>query len=118
MSKLFFDDLINLDDVEKEIKKVTQTHEEREELWQIIDEIIQHRILSCILDNLPEKYHEEFLEKYHDAPYDLGILEFLVEKIGENIEAIIKQEVGSLVYELLAEIRGKETEAPRSSEKK
>jgi transcriptional regulator of NAD metabolism len=118
MSKLFFDHLINLDDVEIEIKKVTKTQEEREELWQIVDEIIQHRILGCILDNLPEKYHEEFLEKFHDAPYDLGILAFLVEKIGENIEEIIKQEIGGLVYELLVEIRGKETESPKSSEKK
>ena len=39
MSKLFFDHLIKLDEVEVEIKKVTKTQEEREELWQIVDEI-------------------------------------------------------------------------------
>jgi hypothetical protein len=118
MSKLFFDDLIKLDEVEAEIKKVTRTNEEKEELWQIVDEIIHHRIIGCILDNLPKKNHQEFLERFHATPYDVGLMDYLIEKIGENIEEIIRQEIGGLAYELLAEIRGKETEAPQHSEKK
>jgi hypothetical protein len=118
MSKLFFDHLIKLDEVEEEIKKVAKTQEEKEELWQIVDEIIHHRVIGCILDKLPPKNHQEFLEKFHEAPYDLGLIEYLTQKIGENIEEIIRQEIGSLAYELLAEIRGKEIEAPQHSEKK
>jgi hypothetical protein len=119
MSKLFFDHLIKLDEVEAEIKKVTKTQEEKEELWQIVDEIIHHRVMGCILDKLPKKHHTEFLEKFHQAPYDEGLIAYLTEKIGENIEEIIRQEIGGLAYELLAEIRGKETDKPPAgSEKK
>lgn len=119
MSKLFFDHLLSLEEVEKEIKRVSSTKEEEEELWGIVDEIVHHKILGCILERLPEENHTEFLERFHKAPYDMGIMEFLVAKIGENIEEIIRQEIGGLAYELLAEIRGKETERPDShSEKK
>lgn len=118
MSKLFFDHLLSLEEVEKEINKVSSTKEEKEELWVIVDEIVQHRVVGCILGKLPEKDHPEFLERFHQAPHDENIISFLVEKIGENIEEIIRQEIGGIAYELLAEIRGKEVEAPGSSEKK
>jgi hypothetical protein len=119
MSKLFFDHLLSLEKVEKEIKRSSSTKEEEEELWRLVDEIVQCKILDCILERLPEENHPEFLEMYHKAPYDMGIMEFLVTKIGENIEEIIRQEIGGLAYELLAEIRGKEVEKPGGhSEKK
>jgi len=119
MSKLFFDRLLSLEEVEKEINKVTSTKEEKDELWAIVDEIVHHRVLGCVLEKLPKKDHTEFLEKFHEAPYDEGLITYLTEKIGENIEEIIRQEIGGLAFELLAEIRGKETEKPDSqSEKK
>jgi len=40
MSKLFFDHLIILEDLETEIKEVAESPEEKEELWQLIDEIL------------------------------------------------------------------------------
>ncbi len=107
MSKLFFDHLINLEDVEKEINEVSSTKEEKDELWQLVDEIIHHRVLGCILDKLPRKDHEEFLGMFHRHPYDEAIIDYLREKIGGNVEEIIKQEIGTLAFELLTEIRGK-----------
>jgi len=118
MSKLFFDRLVILDDVEAEIKKVARTPEEKEELWQLVDEMVHHRVLGCVLDRLPKGSHQEFLEKFHAAPYDEGLIEYLKGKIGENVEELIKTEIGGLAFELLEEIRGKESERPRSSEKK
>lgn len=118
MSKLFFDQLIVLDDVESEIKKVAKSPEEREELWHLVDEMVHHKVLGCILDRLPRGSHEEFLDKFQTAPYDEGLIGYLKEKIGENIEELIKGEVGGLAYELLEEIRGKEALGGEPSEKK
>lgn len=107
MSKLFFDHLIILEEVDDEIKKVAKSKEEKDELWQLVDEMVHHKVLGCVLDNLPAKYHHEFLEKFHLAPYDEGLIDYLKEKIGANIEELIKQEIGSLAFELLDELRGK-----------
>lgn len=106
MSKLFFDHLVVYEEVEKGIAKVAKSREERDELWDIVDELVHHRALGFIFDKLPKELHQEFLEKYHAAPYDEGLFEYLKEKIGENIEELLKEELGSLAYELLAEISG------------
>lgn len=105
MSKLYYDHLLVLDEVEAEIKKSAKTLEEKEELWKVIDETIHHRVMGCVLDRLPREHHEEFLQKFHKAPHDENLLIYLQEKIGENVEELIRQEIGNLAYELLKEFR-------------
>lgn len=107
MSKLFFDHLIVLEDLEKEIKAVSQSQEEKEELWSLVDEIVHHKTLGCILDKLPQKNHQEFMEKFHKAPHDESLMEYLKDKVGQNIEELIKAEIGSLAFEILQEIKSK-----------
>jgi len=108
MSKVYYDYLIVLDDVDKYIKDVAETEGERHELWQIVDEIVHHKVLECVLDNLPKEYHEEFLNKFEEAPHDLSLMDYLKEKISDNIEELIKQEIGGLATELLEELQAKE----------
>lgn len=106
MSKLFYDHLVELKKIDKLIKKVAKTSEEREELWGLVDEIVHHRVMGCILDKLPREHHEEFLEMYHARPHDDEYLfGYLKEKIGENVEELIKQEIGTLGTDILEEIR-------------
>lgn len=93
MSKLFFDYLVILDDVESEIKDIAESEDERHELWQIVDETINNRVLELLLDKLEEEHHDEFLERFHGAPYDESLILFLNHRIGGNIENIIKDEV-------------------------
>jgi hypothetical protein len=107
MSKVFYDHLIVLEEIEDEIKSSAETGEEREELYEIVDEIIHHRVLGVILDHLPKKYHATFLEKFHETPHDTGLMEYLNAKVEENMEEIIKQEIGDLAYEILQDIKGK-----------
>lgn len=107
MSKLFFDQLVILDDVDGEIKKIAKSKEEKEELWQLVDEMVHHRVLGCVLDALPRRHHEEFLEKFHQAPHDESLMDYLREKVGNNIDELIRQEIGDLAFELLEEIRAK-----------
>ena len=108
MSKVYYDHLIVLDDIEKKIKKIAQTQEEREELWQLVDDIIHHRVLACVLDNLPKDNHKEFLGMFHEAPHSLSLMDYLKERIKENVEELIKQEIGGLASELLEDLQERE----------
>jgi|SRR6185369_13654172 len=102
MSKLFFDHLLSLDKLDREIKKIAKTQEEREELWLLVDEIIHHKVFEVILDKLPRDNHEEFLEMFHKAPHDEQFLfNYLKQKIGDNIEEILREELGNITYEVL-----------------
>ena len=105
MSQLFFDHLVVLAQVEGVINNISKTSEEKEELWGIVDEIVSHRAVISILDKLPRIYHEEFLQKFHDAPHHRGHIEYLNKKTGDNIETHIKKEMDLLEKELLQEIR-------------
>lgn len=100
MSQIFYDSLIVLDDVEVRIKRIAQTPEERHELWMIVDEIVHHHVMGCILDKLPEKHHDEFLGRFHAKPHDHSLLGYLKEKV-EGIEEAISNEVKLLQSTLL-----------------
>ncbi|OGM10552.1 hypothetical protein A2W13_01965 [Candidatus Woesebacteria bacterium RBG_16_36_11] len=106
MSKIFYDKIIILENIEKEINSRVQTEEEKDELWQIVDEIVHHKVFGCIMDNLPQKYHHEFIEKFKKAPHDESLFDYLKEKIGKNMEELIKLEIGDLAFEILQDIEG------------
>jgi len=111
MSKLFFDHLIDLKEVDSLIKKTAKTKEEREELWMLVDEIVHHKVFGCILDKLPRDNHEEFLEMFHKAPHDEELLfGYLRTKVNGDVEELIKKEIDNLSSELLDEI----TKKPRN----
>jgi hypothetical protein len=106
MSKLFFDKLVELKEIDKQIKKVAKTNEEKEELWGLVDEIVHHKVMGCILDKLPRIHHEEFLDLFHKSPHDEELLfAYLRKKVGDNIEELIKQEIGDLSNDLLEDIK-------------
>lgn len=107
MSKIFYDQIVDLEAVEKKIKKIARTAEEREELYQLVDEILHHKVLGCILDKLPKENHEEFLTKFSEKPHDEGLWHYLAEKIREDVEAFIKYEVHKLVVELTSFVEEK-----------
>lgn len=106
MSKVYYDHLITLDEVESKIKEIADTPEEREELWQLIDDLVHHRVLVCVLDNLPKDHHEEFLGMFHEEPHNISLMDYLKERIKENIEELIKQEIGGLASEILEDLQG------------
>jgi hypothetical protein len=106
MSKLFFDKLVELKEIDKQIKKVAKTNEEKEELWGLVDEIVHHKVMGCILDKLPRIHHEEFLDLFHKSPHDEELLfAYLRKKVGDNIEELIRQEIGDLSDDLLEDIK-------------
>jgi hypothetical protein len=106
MSRLFYDNLIVLEELDHHIKHVAESPEEKEELWSIIDEIIHHRVMGCVLDKLSEEDHYEFLDKFHKAPHDEELFNYINMRIDEDIEESIEREIADINEELLGEIGG------------
>lgn len=104
MSKLFFDHWLDLSKLEKEIKKVAQTSEEKIELWGIVDEIIHHRVMGCVLEHLPKDHHGEFMQKYLKAPNDEKLIEYLQNKIQKDVGDVIRGAISLAVVEVMSEI--------------
>lgn len=101
MSNLYYDKLAVLKRVEIIINKSVETIEEREELWQIVDETLHHRVLNSVLCILPEEHHHDFLCMFHECPYDEKIINFINQRIDDDIEKIIKKQVKLLEKEIL-----------------
>lgn len=105
MSKLFFDHLLELKEIDKKIKQIAKSADEREELWGLVDEIIHHKVMGCILDSLSPDHHDEFLHLYHTSPHDTDrIFGYLKVKIGSSAEELIKKEIESLSNELVNDL--------------
>lgn len=104
MSKIFYDHLIVLEKVDLVIKDISETSEEREELWRLVDEIVHNRILGVILDYLPSEHHDEFLERFHKFPFDESHFDWLNQRTHRDIEDVIKEEVRMLEKEIIEEV--------------
>ena len=100
MSILFYDHLVVISGLDKKIKKYAASNEELQELWYYVEELIHHRVLECCLGHLPEEHHDEFLQKFHSGPHDTGLIGYLNEKIGKDVEKLIKAEMKELSKEL------------------
>ena len=105
MSKLFWDHLIAFETLELDIKQVINAPEELDEMRNLIDEILHHRILGIIFDHLPEEHHEEFLNLFHKAPFDTKLINYINKKSGKDIEAVIKMEADLILTELTGDIK-------------
>jgi len=107
MSKVFYDKLIAFEKIEKEIGKIAESKEEKDELIRIVDEYIHHRMIGCILEKLPKDHHEEFLTQFTEAPHHEGLWNYLRKKVSEDVEGFMQEEVYKIGRELLEVIRGK-----------
>ncbi len=100
MSRIFFDHLVEVEEVKVYIDKITETHEEKEDLWNLVDEFINHQIISTILSELDETLHEEFLSMFLEKPYDMEIVNYLNQKLPFPLENLINEKMGLIINEL------------------
>ena len=103
--KLFYDHLVLKEDLIVELEKHKLAVEEREELVALVDENLHHHVLDTILTHLPKEKHQDFLKKFHNAPHDEKLLEYLKTETVVDIEEEIKTRARKTKAELLAEIK-------------
>lgn len=102
MSHVYYDSLLDLGQVEDAINSIAQTSEEKHKLWHIVDEMVHHSVLDCVLENLDETHHQEYLSLFSAAPHDQNILAYLGEHIEHDIAQLIRERIAKLVAEIIS----------------
>ena len=105
MQKIFYDHLVMREEIVEELGRYKIDAVELDELIQLANETLHHHVLDVILTHLPKEKHEEFLTKFHQAPHDEKLLEYLRVETGIDIEGKIKERAQIAKKELLAEIK-------------
>ena len=103
MSTLFFDHLVIREEIEFTLNSYVISPDEREELVEIIDNILTHHILNVILNHLPKEKHVEFMSAFHDRPGDVAHLEYLKIHAHPQIEAEIKKHAAKVKADIVSE---------------
>jgi hypothetical protein len=101
MSKLFYDHLILIDEITVEIESLQIDLQTKEKIRKTVDELVNYKVMTKILDLLPKNHHEEFLKEFHKFPANVRHLEFLQRRV----EVDIKEELIKLGEEIKKEIR-------------
>lgn len=105
MTKVFYDHLVNIEEIWRELENYEIETEEREEIRIIIDETFHHQTLDIILTRLPLEHHQTFLDRFYRSPHDQDLLVLLKELIEEDIEEEIKKQAQKIKTEILADIK-------------
>lgn len=108
MAKLFFDHLIEFEEIEVELKNADLTSDEKQELGKLIDSMVHHRVIGRVLKHLPKSHHEEFLNKFHKTPYDPALLSWIDQRIESSVERHIREEVKTLKAEILEDLKSQQ----------
>lgn len=100
MSSIFFDHLIEIDYLTSYIDEISSSDDEKVDLWNLVDEFINQRIISSILTQLDEDAHQEFMDIFLERPYDVRIIDFLNEKMEASVEDLIALDMQSIMTDL------------------
>jgi hypothetical protein len=97
MSIIFYDHLVNKQDVLILIDQSEGEDNHKSKVNQLIDDILHQGIVEFTLGKLKPKHHRAFLSRLHQAPYDPEILDYLKEKIAQDIEDQIQKHADKLI---------------------
>lgn len=100
MSLLFYDHWLNFDKLERRVRKVIGKNDDFDEICQIIDEIIQHRIIISILKVLPKEHHRDFATLLAKNPASDEVLDFLKARMKEDVMKVVKEALLVLFLDL------------------
>ena len=95
--KLFYDHLII-------IEEIIAVAGNDSKLLDLVDQTLQNEILDVIFTFLPREKHEEFLKKFHGAPHDPLLMQYLKDNSPVNIELAILDRANKTKRKLLREL--------------
>ncbi|MEK7111688.1 MAG: hypothetical protein AAB856_03770 [Patescibacteria group bacterium] len=105
MTKIFYWHLIELSPLKTELVNRGIGDTDLTEILDHVEEIIHHRTLSLVYDNLPAKHHREFSYKLAKEPHKREIMVFLQQKSGVDIAELLAENIRLTINEILEELR-------------
>jgi hypothetical protein len=100
MSRIFFDELIEVDEIKMYLDNVVSSFEEKEDLWNLVDEFINRKIIYTILEALNDEYHDEFMTMFLEKPYSNEIVNYLNAKLNLSLEELIQRRHDEIINDL------------------
>jgi len=103
-SKAFYHSVIDVQRIHSHLEKVGLDKEKHLQAWSLIEETIHIKILDTILAKLPEKKHQDFLEKFHKTPHDPKLLLELEKEI-KDLKKHIHESFTKLEKEIFEDLK-------------
>ncbi len=103
MRKVFWDHLIEIEEISITIDKQGVNKEEKEKLLRVVYQTFDMHILDTVLSHLPKEKHKLFLDQFASEPHHPKLLE-IVKKEVVDIEDKIKHRVIEIKKEILVEL--------------
>ena len=100
MSILFYDHLINKDEVIILIESSDNPENHKSKAKQLVDDIIHQEVIGFILEKLEEPKHHTFLCLIEERPYDPEIFLYLRQHTSPTIDNELEQFATSLIKEI------------------
>ena len=98
--KPFYHPLIKTEKICLQLEKTNLQGEEYKEVLCLVEETINTRALSALLNKLPEEKHEAFMEKLSQVPHSEELWDFFGEE-KDNTKDHLSQVFGQLEEEIL-----------------
>lgn len=97
MSIIFYDYLVNKSEILAIIDKLEAPDNHKGKMKQLVDDIVHQGLTEFILQKLHPHYHNAFLSRVDQAPYDPEIISYLKDHISADIEKEIQAEADKLI---------------------
>ncbi|MBI5356221.1 hypothetical protein HZB78_01245 [Candidatus Collierbacteria bacterium] len=104
MTNIFYWHLVELSPLKNELLSRGIENPDLAEIVDHVEEIIHHRTLSLVFDNLPPEHHREFSLRLAKNPRDPEIWEFLHQKIKKDLSISIEENIRLVISEILSEL--------------
>lgn len=97
MPIIFYDYLVDKQDILIFIEQLDAPEHHKGKLRQLVDDVIHQGLIEFLLQKLHPHQHHTFLGRLHCAPYDPELVSYLKEHISPEIELEIQQEALKLI---------------------
>jgi len=103
MKKVFWDHLIEIEEISIAIDKQAIGKKEKEKLLRVVYQTFDMHILTTVLSHLPKEKHPKFLDYFSKKPDHPQILSLLTKEV-QDIEEKIKIAAQKIKKEILVEL--------------
>lgn len=104
MSILFYDHLVDKNQIIIFIEKLDEPENYKSRMKHLVDDIIHQGLIKFILDKLHPTHHVTFLTRVKSAPYDPEIIYYLKDHVSPDIEEELTKEADKLISIIMKDL--------------